>query len=395
MRPEPPANFRPSLLERAGLGRLFSHSFRIAVRNLERKPTQALFTIAGLALATGLLIIPNTLKSGIADILDNQWDVVQRQDLNLGVSEPSSVRILHEFERLPGVIHVEPARGVAVRIHFQGRSRQIGLRSLDPGAQHSRALDQDSREITPESGSLIMSAKLADVLGAHVGDDIIVEALEGRRPMKPFRLGALAEDFTGIVAYLDRQSINRFLGEGDVINGASITIDMTHRADFLHAIKTIPRISWIAIKETMRTSFRNTTAQMMGMLTTLYLSMAVIVAFGVIYNNARISLAERARELATLRVIGMTQREVGSVIVIELGLLAVLAVPIGLLCGTGFATVIIRSVNTETVRVPLVFTSYTYTFAVLVVGLASVVSSMVVLRKLKQLDLIGALKAPE
>jgi putative ABC transport system permease protein len=213
--------------------------------------------------------------------------------------------------------------------------------------------------------------------------------------MKSFRLGALAEDFTGIVAYLDRQSINRFLGEGDVINGASITIDMTHRADFLHAIKTIPRISWIAIKETMRTSFRNTTAQMMGMLTTLYLSMAVIVAFGVIYNNARISLAERARELATLRVIGMTQREVGSVIVIELGLLALLAVPTGLLCGTGFATVIIRSVNTETVRVPLVFTSYTYTFAVLVVGLASVVSSLVVLRKLKQLDLIGALKAPE
>ena len=145
----------------------------------------------------------------------------------------------------------------------------------------------------------------------------------------------------------------------------------------------------------MRTSFRETTARMMGMLTTLYLSMAVIVAFGVIYNNARISLAERARELATLRVIGMTQREVGAVIVIELALLAIVSVPLGLLGGTGFATVIIHSVNTETVRVPLVFTSYTYTFAVLVVGLASVVSSMVVLRKLKQLDLIGALKAPE
>ncbi len=395
MRPEPPANFRPSLLERMGLGRLFSHSFRIAVRNLERKPTQALFTIAGLALATGLLIIPNTLKSGIADILDNQWDVVQRQDLNLGVAEPSSVRIIHELERLPGVIGVEPARSVAVRLHFQGRNRQIGLRSLEVAAQHSRALDQSGREITPEPGSLILSAKLADVLGARVGDDIIVESLEGRRPVRPFRLAALAEDFTGITAYLDRSSINRFLGEGDVISGASITIDMTRRAEFLHAIKTIPRISWIAIKETMRTSFRETTARMMGMLTTLYLSMAVIVAFGVIYNNARISLAERSRELATLRVIGMTQREVGAVIVIELGILALIAVPLGLLLGTGFASVIIHSINTETVRVPLVFTSYTYTFAVLVVGLASIVSSLVVLRKLKQLDLIGALKAPE
>jgi len=145
----------------------------------------------------------------------------------------------------------------------------------------------------------------------------------------------------------------------------------------------------------MRQSFRQTTAQMMGMLTTLYLTMAVIVAFGVIYNNARISLAERARELATLRVIGMTQREVGAVIVIELSVLALIAVPLGLLLGTGFATVIIHSVNTETVRLPLVFTPYTYTFAVLVVGVASVLSAVVVLRKLQHLDLIGALKAPE
>jgi putative ABC transport system permease protein len=131
------------------------------------------------------------------------------------------------------------------------------------------------------------------------------------------------------------------------------------------------------------------------MLTTLYLVMAVIVAFGVIYNNARISLAERARELATLRVIGMTQREVGAVIVIELAVLALLAVPLGLALGTGFATAIVHSINTETVRLPLIFTSYTYTFAVLVVGLASALSAVVVLRKLKQLDLIGALKAPE
>jgi putative ABC transport system permease protein len=145
----------------------------------------------------------------------------------------------------------------------------------------------------------------------------------------------------------------------------------------------------------MRQSFRETTAQSMGMLQTLYLTFAVIVSFGVIYNNARISLAERARELATLRVIGMTQREVGAVIVTELAILALLAVPLGLLLGTGFATVIVRSVNTETVRVPLVFTSYTYTFAVIVIVIASALSAMVVLRKLKQLDLIGALKAPE
>lgn len=395
MRPEPPANYRPALVERLGLARLFTHSFRIAVRNLERRPVQALLTIAGLSLATALLILPNTIKAGIADILDYQWDVVQRQDLNLGFAEPAPIRVLHELERLPGVRHVEPAHSAAVRIHFAGRERQIGLRSLEAGAAHSRAVDAAGREITPAGDGIVISSKLADVLGARRGDEVALEALTGKRPVRPVRLAGLAEDFTGIAAYMDRRAINRFLGEGDVITGASFTVDSAQQAAFLRAVKKVPRISWISVKETLRASFRETTAQMMGMLTTLYLAMAVIVTFGVIYNNARISLAERARELATLRVVGLTQREVGTVIVTELVILILLAVPPGLLLGSGIAAAIIESVNTETVRLPLVFTPYAYTFALVVVALASSLSALVVLRKLRHLDLIGALKAPE
>jgi len=395
MRPEPPANYRPSLLERTGFGRLFSHSSRIAVRNIERRPMQAIFTVVGLALATALLILPNTFKAGIADVLDFQWDVVQRQDLNLGLVEPSSARVQHEFERLPGVIHVEPIRSAAIRIHFNGRSRQIMLRSLEPGGVHSRAVDRLGREIIPPINGVIISAKLAEVLEARPGDELVLEALEGKRPVRAVRLIELAEDFTGIAAYMERRAINRFLGEGDVINGASITLDMSRRAEFLRSLKEIPRVSSISIKETMRQSFRETTAQSMGLIQSIYLTFAVIVAFGVIYNNARISLAERARELATLRVIGLTQREVGAVIVIELGILALIALPFGLLLGTGLAMGIIESVNTETVRLPLVFTTYTYTFAIVVVLVASAFSASVVLRQLKRLDLIGVLKAPE
>jgi putative ABC transport system permease protein len=119
------------------------------------------------------------------------------------------------------------------------------------------------------------------------------------------------------------------------------------------------------------------------------------VAFGVVYNNARISLAERARELATLRVIGFSRREVGTVLITELVILALLAVPLGLLIGTGFATAILGAVNTETVRVPLVLTTGNYAFAVAVVTIASALSALVVLQKLNHLNLVGALKAPE
>jgi len=190
-------------------------------------------------------------------------------------------------------------------------------------------------------------------------------------------------------------ALNRLLGEGDILTGANFRVDGARRGQFLRALKEVPRISWVAIKESLRENFRQTTAASIGLIQMIYLVFAMVVTFGVVYNNARISLAERARELATLRVIGFSQREVGGVIITELVILAMVAVPFGLLLGTGFAKAILGAVNTETVRLPLVLTASNYAFAVAVVTVASTISALVVLRKLNQLNLVGALKAPE
>jgi putative ABC transport system permease protein len=149
------------------------------------------------------------------------------------------------------------------------------------------------------------------------------------------------------------------------------------------------------VKATLRDNFRRTTAASIGFFQKMYMVFAIIVAFGVVYNNARISLAERARELATLRVIGFSRREVGGVLITELVILALLAVPIGLVLGTGFATGIVNAVNTETVRLPVVMTSFNYAFAAATVAVGSALSAVVVLRRLDRLNLVGALKAPE
>ena len=180
---------------------------------------------------------------------------------------------------------------------------------------------------------LVVSPKLAEVLGARVGDELRVEILEGKRPVRTVRWSGWPEDFTGMAAYMDLRALNRLLGEGDVITGASFRIDSAHRAEFLRALKDIPRVSWVAIKESLRENFRQTTAASISLIQKIYLVFAIVVAFGVVYNNARISLAERARELATLRVIGFSQREVGAVLVTELVILALIAVPLGLLAG--------------------------------------------------------------
>lgn len=395
MRPEPPANFRPAFVERTGVGHLFSHSFRIAVRNLERRPAQALFTVAGLALATGILIVPNCFRDSVTELLGFQWDVVQRQDMNLGLVEPTSVQVRDLLRQLPGVIAVEPFRGAAARIRFGHRSRQIGISGTPTDTQHSRVVDANYREIVLPSEGLVISVKLAEVLEVNVGDELTVEFLEGRRPLRTVPLVGVSEDLTGIAAHMDMKALNRLLGEGDVINGASFTIDMARRAEFLRALKEIPRVSWVGIKESLRENFRKTTAASINLIQTIYLVFAIVVAFGVVYNNARISLAERARELATLRVIGFSEREVGAVLITELTILALIALPLGLALGTGFAQGIVSAVNTETVRLPVIFTLRNYAFATMIVTVASAISALVVLRRLKELNLVSALKAPE
>ncbi len=395
MRPEPPANYRPALVERTGIAHLLSHTFRIAVRNIERKPMQALFTVTGLALATGILIVPNCFRDGVAQVMDFQWDVVQRQDMALGLVEPSSVQVRDLFRQLPGVVTVEPFRYAVVRISLGHNRRQVLLQGLPENGLHNRVIDSSDRQIQLPPAGLVVSSKLAEVLGARVGDKITVEALEGRRLVRTVPLVALAEDFAGMAAYMDMRALNRLLGEGDIITGANFRVDEGRRGEFLRELKDIPRVSWVAIKNSLRENFRQTTAASIGLIQTIYMVFAMVVAFGVVYNNARISLAERARELATLRVVGFSRREVGGVLVTELVILALIAVPVGLLIGSGFAKVILGAVNTETVRLPLVLTAANYAFAVLVVLVASTLSALVVLRKLSHLDLVSALKAPE
>ena len=395
MRPEPPANFRPAVIERSGIANLFSHSFRIAVRNLERRPGQALFTAAGLALATGILIVPNTFRDSVEELLGFQWDVVQRQDMNIGLVEPAGIEVLPLLRQLPGVIAVEPFRGAATRLRFGPRHRQLAVQGIAENSHHSRVIEAGYREIPLPTDGLVVSRKLAEVLGATIGDEVQVEFLEGRRRTRAVPITALADDFTGIAAYMERRALNRLLGEGDVVTGASFTLDGDRSGDFLRGLKEIPKVGWVAIKRSLRENFRQTTAASIGIIQTLYLTFAVVVAFGVVYNNARISLAERSRELATLRVIGFSQREVGAVIITELVLLAVLSVPVGLLIGTGFAHGVVGLINTETVRLPCLVTTQNYAFAVATVTVASTISALIVLRRLGQLNLVGALRAPE
>jgi putative ABC transport system permease protein len=393
MRPEAPANFRPVWVERLGWARCFSVSFRMALRNIQRRPVRSALTCLALALATGILIVPNSFRDGIAYVIDFQWDVVQRQTVTLSLVEPQAARALADFKHLPGVVHAEPFRFVPVELRAGPVTRRLALQGLPERGTLSRVIDAEPQQLALPPRGVVMSAKLAEVLHVRAGDNVVARVLEGRERELTLPVVGLAEDFAGMAAYMEIHALNRLLLEGDRISGAHVVVDKAHWTEFLTAVKNTPRAAGCIIKDSLRDGFRKTTAQSIGLLQKMYLMFATIVAFGIIYNSARISLSERARELATLRVLGFTRGEVGAVLVGELVLLTVVALPLGLVLGSGFARAIVQAVNTETVRLPLVLTPANYAFAVLVVAVASALSALFAARKLADIDLVSALKA--
>ena len=393
MRPEAPASYRPALVERLGAARWFSASFRMSLRNIERRPVRSALTCLALARATGILIVPNAFRDGIAYVLDFQWDVVQRHTVAVALVEPQSARAIADFRHLPGVVLAEPYRFVPVEVRSGPFMRRIMLQGLPARGSLSRVIDAGLQQFTLPERGVVISAKLAEVLQVRLGDALIVRPLEGKGREFTVPLVGLAEDFAGIAAYTEIHALNRFMLEGDCITGAHLVVAGDHWAEFLQAVKNTPRIGGCYIKNSLREGFRKTTAASIGLLQKMYMFFATVVAFGIIYNSARISLSERARELATLRVLGFTRGEVGAVLVGELVLLTLVALPLGLVIGSGFARGILAVATTETVRLPLVLTPANYAFAILVVATASVLSALFAARKLANIDLVSALKA--
>lgn len=395
MRPEPPADFRPSFLERLGVQRLFSPSMRMALRNLERRPWQAAFTALGLALATAIPVVPGAMRDGIHFLLDFQWTLAQRQDVTVSLIEPGSARALSDIKHLPGVILAEPFRAVPALLRFGHRSHRLAVTGVPAGTLLNRALDQYGNPLPVPPDGLLISTKLAQMLDAKPGDSLIMEVQEGRRPRRETPIQGLITDYSGLSAYMDINALRRLMQEGPTLSGAHLALDDNLRQSFLDKVREIPRIGSMTITAALQQSFRKTTAESITLIQSIYFTFSVIVAFGVVYNSARIALSERSRDLATLRVVGFTNREVAGVMIGELAMLTVAALPVGLWIGGGLANLIVTSASTETIRLPLVLTHQTYATAVLIVLLSAAMSFYVVSRRIRNLDLLGVLKASE
>jgi putative ABC transport system permease protein len=263
----------------------------------------------------------------------------------------------------------------------------------DPTLQ--RPIDQSIRPIKLPKEGLALSSNLAALLGAKPGDELTVEVMEGNRPVRKVPVTALVEEFIGSGAYMDINALNRLLQEGSTISGTFLMTDAKGADALYHELKNTPDVSAVGVREVTIRNFQDSIAENMLRMRLFNIGFATVIACGVVYNSARIALAERSRDLASLRVMGFTRGEISTILLGELGVLTVVALPLGMALGTLFAFTLTSSLDTELFRIPLIINPTTYAFAVVVVLVASVLSGLIVRRKLDHLDLVAVLKSRE
>ena len=395
MRPPAPARYRRLLLERIGLAHLLSPQARMVIRTLERRLLRTLLTSFGIACSVAIIVSGTFWRDAVNYLIDVQFYRADRGDVNVVFVNPVARSALHEISRLPGVLRTEEVRAVPVRLRAGHHTYRTAVSGFPPEAQLRQLLDTDLRRVPLPPDGILLSRRLAERLEIEPGDRLILESLEATRATREAVLTGVVNDLIGLSAYMDIAALNRLMSEGESISAVALTLDPTQAKAFYARLKEMPQVATVSIKGELLRSFRETNARFLLFFTAIVTAFAAAIAVGVVYNSARIALAERAWELASLRVLGFTRNEVSGLLLGELAIEITLAIPLGLWLGYLLSVLIVSMMHTETVAFPVIITASTYAYAALTILAAGVASALLVRHRVDHLDLVAVLKTRE
>jgi putative ABC transport system permease protein len=395
MRPEPPAIYHATLVERLGLQRWFSQPTRMILRHIERRPFKSLLTTLGIAMACSIIMVSGFQEGAMDYMVEVQYGMSQREDLIVIYTDPGSQRSLYSLRSLQGVEQVEGFRTVPAKLRFQHRSYRTAVNGIEPDGHLMRLLDTELQPIHVPGEGVVLTDYLAEILQIQAGDLLTIEVLEGNRPIVQVPVVGTAKQYLGVNAYMQRGALNRLLKEGHALTGALLTVDERYQREVYAELKEMPRIAGVVEHDAAIQAFYDTLAETILFFTLITTILGATISFGVVYNSMRIALSERNRELASLRVLGFERDEVAYILLGEFALLTLVAIPIGLLIGYGLCAYLASQFGTDLYRVPLVLGIRVYALAALVVIVSAVISGLVIRRNLAHLDMVAVLKTKE
>ncbi|MES2096488.1 MAG: FtsX-like permease family protein [Pseudomonadota bacterium] len=395
MRPEAP----PDYSGRAGTALAVAlgpdEPSRIIVRGLLRRPMRSALTVVGLAAATMLYVTSASPTASIDRMIDLGFGVADSSDLAVAFFEPRDARALYELERIPGVLRVQPFRATGARLRSGHREVRESLSGIERNGALSRLIDLGGAVYQPPPAGAVLSGRTARRLGVGVGDTIEAKVTEGERQNLSLRVATVLENPFGGAASLDRITLNRLLREGASLSGAYLQVDKPALPAVYARLKASPMIAGVTSREAMLRTMKQTIEQNFAIQTFFYVGLAMLVVIGVVYNSARISLSEQARDLASLRVLGFRRGEVAFILLGEQVLLVLAGLPLGMLGGVALWRFLIGQFGNDLFTIPFDIDPRVFGRSVLLVGAAAAGTALLIRRRLDRLDLVRALKTRE
>ncbi|TVP78759.1 MAG: FtsX-like permease family protein, partial [Gemmatimonadales bacterium] len=395
MAPEAPARYRPSLPERLGAGRLVGPPGRMVLRELGRHPVRAGVSIVGIALATGVIMVGQFSSDGFEDIVDYHYRLATQEDMRVSLTGPAPERAVRELASLPGVIRAEGLRQTGVRLQVGHEARDIALVGYAPDTRLRRLMDGAGRSQRLPEGGVVLTRTLAELMGVSPGDEVEVRLREGRADLRRLEVTGTVDEMFGLQGHMRMEDVNRLLGEGPAVTQVLLQVERGSEAEVEARLAGMPAVLEVTRTEQSVARIRELTAEPQRALALIMGLFGSLIAVGVVYNNARVALSLRARDLASLRVLGFTRKEISGILLGEQAIQVLLAIPVGFLVGQGLARLLVLTLDPEEYRLPMEVSPETHALAAGVVLTAALVSALLVRRRLDRLDLIGVLKTRE
>lgn len=395
MQPPAPPVFRKTSIDRAMAALRLRQTTTMVLRSVIRWPLRSALTSLGLGAATASVISAGFMFGALDRIIDLAFNQTYRQDAAILLSAELPISALAEIRRLPGVIQAEAQQFHPATLRNGPREKRVAIEARPQGAELSRVIGADGIAIDPPAGGILLSDRLAQQLEVRVGDRLWASFHTGPRETHEMVVAGLIEQYFGLGAYVEMGHLDDLFRRGPRMSVANILTDPTALPDLQRALHETPTLGGLIDMTANRQSFQDTISENVVVVNSVYAVIAVLITVGVAYNAARIQLSERARELASLRIIGFSRAEVSLVLIGETMLIALIAQPLGWLMGALIAAALARGFSSDLYAIPLVLAPADFARASLVVLAASLASVLIVRRRIDRMDLVAVMKTRE
>jgi putative ABC transport system permease protein len=398
MRPNPPRRGGAVFLERFGwLWRSLGSGWRMVLRNVLRSRLRTAACVFAAAMGASLLVNGFMMQLSLEHLVDFQFRRVMRSDVDLAFKDERGQDALSEAARLPGVDCAEPTLSVACTFINGSHRKKGSVTGLLPNARLTIPRDRHARPIRVPDHGLTFSRTLADALHVKPGDLVGVEPIKGRRRLQYVPVAEISDSYLGASVYANIGYLSRLVDEELAVSGAQLAVDRNpaHRDALYRELKQLPALQSVTARADMIKSLEDTVLENQRIVIGLLVLFAGVMFFGSILNASLVSLAERQREIATLRVLGYTSWEIGSLLLRESMITTTLGTLLGMPLGYLLTVAIAETYASDLFRMPIVASGGLWMLTMACAVAFGLITHVFVQRAINKMDWLDALKTLE